>query len=62
MLWYVTFATGGHPEDPGHPQGEMCVLFWPASEPSEDRRDPLAAPGPRGVPREGEIRAHAPPG
>ena len=50
-------SSGNHPEDCGHPQGEMRGLFRAAPQPRAVRRGALAPPGHGRVPREGELRA-----
>lgn len=50
-------SSGDHPEDRGHPQGEMCGMFRPSPQPRPIGRGPLAPPRYGCVPREGEIRA-----
>lgn len=47
--------SGDHPEDCGHPQGEVRRVFWLAAQPSEDRGDSLAPPGHGRLTREGAI-------
>ena len=59
---HVCPLTGYHPEDSRHPQGEVCFLSGPASQPPALREHPLAAPRHGGVPRQGEVRAAPPSG
>lgn len=50
-------SSGDHTEDRRHPQGKMCGMFRPPSQPRPIGRSPLAPPGHGRVSREGEIRA-----
>lgn len=51
------YSSGDHTEDRGHPQGEVCGMFRPPTQPRPIGRGPLAPPRHGRVPREGEIRA-----